>query len=109
MAEMTAMTGSRVVPPDVPVREGGSGEDGTTASGAAEQAVARHSVTLDLLGVRVELPPPDQLAFLAGVGVLAALQIIDWPVALVLGVGHQLAHSHHSRLLREFGEALEEA
>ncbi|TQE21115.1 hypothetical protein SipoB123_27440 [Streptomyces ipomoeae] len=66
-------------------------------------------MTLDVFGARVELLPPEQLAFLAGVGVLAAVEIIEWPVALVLAVGHQLAHSHHGRVLREFGEALEEA
>ncbi|MFF3847224.1 hypothetical protein [Streptomyces sp. NPDC002328] len=81
----------------------------TSAGAAAERAVARNAVTLDVFGARVELPPPDQLAFIAGVGVLAAVEIIEWPVALVLALGHQLAHNHHSRLLREFGEALEEA
>ncbi|MDL5206134.1 hypothetical protein [Streptomyces sp. ALI-76-A] len=60
-------------------------------------------------GVRLQLPPPDQLAFLAGLGVLVTLEIVKWPVALVLAVGHQLAHSHHGRLLLEFGDALEEA
>ncbi|MFR9799532.1 hypothetical protein ACL02U_27110 [Streptomyces sp. MS06] len=85
------------------------GRDARTAREAADHAVARHSVTIGLCGARVELPPPEQLAFLAGVGALAAFEIIEWPVALVLGVGHQLAHSHHGRMLREFGEALEEA
>ncbi len=76
---------------------------------AAERAVARHSVTFDVFGFRAELPSADQLAFLAGIGVLTALEIIEWPVAVVLAVGHQLAHSHHGRVLREFGDALEEA
>ncbi|KUO09834.1 hypothetical protein AQJ58_22565 [Streptomyces sp. DSM 15324] len=69
----------------------------------------RGAVAVDVLGVRVELLPVDQLAFLAGVGVLAALEIVEWPVALVLAIGHQLAHNQHSRVLREFGDALEEA
>ncbi|CAM5502239.1 hypothetical protein [Streptomyces aurantiogriseus] len=78
-------------------------------SAAADRAVAHNAVALDVLGRRLELPPPDQLAFLAGVGVLAAMEIIEWPVALALSIGHQLAHSHHGRVLREFGNALEEA
>ncbi|MGP4052945.1 hypothetical protein [Streptomyces sp. 2A115] len=66
-------------------------------------------MTLDVFGARLELPPAEQLAFLTGLGLLAALEILEWPVALVLAVGHQLAHSHHGRVMREFGEALEEA
>jgi hypothetical protein len=76
---------------------------------AADAAVARNAVVLDVFGRRLELPPPEHLAFVAGLGVLAALEIIEWPVAVAITVGHKLAHSHHGRLLREFGDALEEA
>ncbi|MER5225589.1 hypothetical protein [Streptomyces flaveus] len=104
------MTAATVTPQDArPAQPGASGAHAKSASAAAERAVAHHAVTLDVFGARLELPPPEQLAFLAGVGVLAALEILEWPVALVLAVGHQLAHSHHGRVLREFGEALEEA
>ncbi|MFI7408499.1 hypothetical protein ACIBU0_07505 [Streptomyces sp. NPDC049627] len=107
---MATMTASTVSPPGVhPLRQDAPDAQAKSVGEAAEHAVARHSVTLDVFGARVELLPPEQLAFLAGVGVLAALELIEWPVALVLGVGHQLAHSHHGRMLREFGEALEEA
>ncbi|MDX2826408.1 hypothetical protein PV416_36420, partial [Streptomyces ipomoeae] len=107
---VATMTASTIAPQDTrPGRPGASGTDTKTASGAAERAVTHNTVTLDVFGARVELLPPEQLAFLAGVGVLAAVEIIEWPVALVLAVGHQLAHSHHGRVLREFGEALEEA
>ncbi|MFI7504255.1 hypothetical protein ACIBVL_38415 [Streptomyces sp. NPDC049687] len=92
-----------------PVQCGASGADSTAAGAAAERAVAHNTVALEVFGTRLELPPPDHLAFLAGVGVLAAVNVLEWPVALVLAVGHQLAHNHHSRVLREFGEALEEA
>ncbi|MEV7734395.1 hypothetical protein AB0O75_20350 [Streptomyces sp. NPDC088921] len=40
---------------------------------------------------------------------LAALGIIEWPVALAITVGHKLTQRHHGRPLREFGDALEEA
>ncbi|WP_340373770.1 hypothetical protein U5640_43870 [Streptomyces sp. SS7] len=83
--------------------------DPQNARVAAERAVTHNTVALDVFGLRVELLPLDQLAFLAGLGALAALEIVEWPVALVLAVGHQLAHNHHSRVLREFGDALEEA
>ncbi|MFJ7075458.1 hypothetical protein [Streptomyces sp. NPDC098781] len=106
------MDASTVSPQGVrPLRQGDPDGHATPAGpgAAAEQAVARHSVTFDVFGTHIELPPVEQLAFLAGVGALAAFEIIEWPVALVLGVGHQLAHSHHNQMLREFGEAMEEA
>lgn len=104
------MTASTVTPQDARrVQRGASGAEANTPSAAAERAVTHHTVTLDVFGTRLELLPPEHLAFLAGVGVLAALEILEWPVALVLAVGHQLAHSHHGQVLREFGEALEEA
>jgi hypothetical protein len=58
---------------------------------------------------KVALPPPDELAFLAGAGLLAAAGAVDWPVAVLLGVGHVLANRRNNRVLREFGEALERA
>jgi hypothetical protein len=60
------------------------------------------AVELPLLG-RVRLPRPEQL------GVLAAVEIIEWPVALVLATGHLLLQDEHSRVAQELGEALEDA
>ncbi|GGJ73877.1 hypothetical protein [Streptomyces brasiliensis] len=76
---------------------------------AAEHVVSGNSVAVRIGDLRLELPPRDQLAFLAGLGVLTALELIEWPVALAIGVGHELARSRHGKALREFGEALEEA
>lgn len=66
------------------------------------------SVALPLIG-RVPLPRPEQLAFYGALGVLAAVEIIEWPVALVLGAGHFLVQEDHNRVVKEIGEALEEA
>ncbi|MDT3444881.1 MULTISPECIES: hypothetical protein [unclassified Pseudofrankia] len=83
---------------------------GSGARAAAERAAARSAVWIDLPGHRqVALPSLDQLAFLGGVAALAVLEIIEWPVAVILVVGHTLATSRHSKALRDFGEALEEA
>lgn len=76
---------------------------------AAERVVSGDSVTVRMDGRELNLPPGEQLAFLAGLGLLVALDLIEWPIALAIAVGHELAHSHHGRMLREFGEALEEA
>ncbi|MFZ2174772.1 MAG: hypothetical protein WAW17_12205 [Rhodococcus sp. (in: high G+C Gram-positive bacteria)] len=65
-------------------------------------------VQLPLLG-RVPLPPPEQLAFFAAIGLLAAVEMIEWPVALTIAAGHILVADAHNRALQEIGEALEEA
>ena len=52
---------------------------------------------------------PERLAFYGGIATLAVLGIMDWPVALVIGVGHLLADDHHHKMLADFGEALAEA
>jgi hypothetical protein len=76
---------------------------------AAEQACERTSihVTLPALG-RINLGPPDQLAYLAGIATLTALEIIEWPVAAILAAGHLLAEQRRSNTLHAFGEALEQ-
>jgi hypothetical protein len=66
------------------------------------------AVDLPIVG-RVRIPRPEQLAFYAAVGALAAVEIIEWPVALVLATGHALLQNEHSRVAQEIGEALEEA
>ncbi|MER7460517.1 hypothetical protein [Micromonospora sp. NPDC126480] len=65
-------------------------------------------VEIPLLG-EVAVPPPDKLAYYAGVGVLAALQVIEWPLALVVTAGHLLADQHMSGLAQGLGEALQSA
>ncbi|WP_158885942.1 hypothetical protein [Amycolatopsis anabasis] len=37
------------------------------------------------------IPPPKQVAFYVGLGALAALDVIAWPVAVVVGTGTALA------------------
>jgi hypothetical protein len=66
------------------------------------------TVELPLVG-RVRLPHPEQLAYFGALGALAAVEIIDWPVALVLAAGHALAENHHNKVVEELGEALEDA
>jgi hypothetical protein len=64
-------------------------------------------VNLPLLG-QTEIPRPEQLAYYGGLAALAALELIDWPVALVIAAGHLLASNHHNKILEELGEAIEE-
>ncbi len=75
---------------------------------AAEQATRRNMTRLNLpvLG-ELHLPPLDEIAFLGGVAALTLLGILEWPIALLVGVGHALALSHRNKVLHAFGEALE--
>ena len=66
------------------------------------------AISLPVLG-RVIMPTPERLAYYGGLAALAAIELIDWPVALIVGTGHLLASNHHNRLLEELGLALEEA
>jgi hypothetical protein len=59
--------------------------------------------------VSLTVPPPEQLAFYAGVGAMAVFGIMEWPVVAALVVGHALVNSQHNKVLQSFGEALEEA
>ncbi|SBT49829.1 hypothetical protein [Micromonospora auratinigra] len=65
-------------------------------------------VEIPLLG-EVAVPPPDKVAYYAGLGLLAALQVIEWPMALVITAGHLLADQHLSGVVKGVGEALETA
>ncbi|MGW5149838.1 hypothetical protein [Rhodococcus koreensis] len=66
------------------------------------------AVTLPILG-RVGIPRPEHLAFYTALGALAALEIIEWPVAVIIAAGHVLTADEHHRTLHEIGDALETA
>ncbi len=77
---------------------------------AAGRAKAKNTLLVTLPGMgSVRLPPPEQLAYLAGIAVLTALEIIEWPVAVALATGHILAEQRRNKMLHDFGEALEQA
>jgi hypothetical protein len=82
----------------------------SATNSAASQASKKNSLSITLPGVgQLRLPPPDHLAYLAGIVALTALDIIEWPVALTLAVGHLLTDQRRNKILHDFGEALEEA
>jgi hypothetical protein len=62
-------------------------------------------IDVPLLGP-VGWPPTGSLAFIVVVGGLAALDVVSWPIAVVVGVGHVLARDHDHRVLSEIGEGL---
>ncbi|MDD7942377.1 hypothetical protein PHK61_28575 [Actinomycetospora lutea] len=78
-----------------------------TAPGKAPEQAGWH-VDVPLLGP-VGWPPTGSLAFVVVLGGLAAAEVIAWPVAIAVGVGHVFARDHDHRLVREVGEGLEVA
>lgn len=69
----------------------------------------RRKVSIPLLGV-VSLPASDAgLAFYAGLVCVTLVGVVEWPVTLVLGLGHALVSVDHNKALEEFGEALDAA
>jgi hypothetical protein len=96
---------------DAPTSPAGTARRPPAARRAAAQVVDEHSVRLRLpadMGT-IRLPEPRRLAFYGGIAALAALGIVDWPVAVVLGIAHKLAEDDHHQSLCEFAEALEDA
>jgi len=49
----------------------------------------------------------EHLAWYAGLTLMALLEIIEWPVALVIAVGHEIAHRARNKAIRELAEGIE--
>ena len=69
---------------------------------------AGFAIELPLVG-KIAVPRPEQIAYYGGLAMLAAFEIIDWPVAVAVAAGHLLASNHRNDVLEQLGEALEEA
>jgi hypothetical protein len=65
-------------------------------------------IRLPLVGT-IRLPANEELVYYGGVTALVVLGLVDWPVAVLLGVGHELAAGKHRTMVRAVGEALEVA
>ena len=57
------------------------------------ERASKFSLRVPVVGT-VRVPPPDQMAFYGALGLLAALNVIDWPVALAVGVGQAVVARH---------------
>ncbi len=64
----------------------------------------RFSIRLPLIGP-VQVPPPDQLAYIGALGALVALELIDWPLALAMGIGSAVVSRQLSGLKEREPEA----
>lgn len=88
--------------------------DNLRSASSLKNAVDRvrdaEAFALNVPGVgRVPIPRPEKLAYYGTLATLAAIDVIDWPIALIIAAGHVLAENTHSRVLHEFGEAAQDA
>jgi hypothetical protein len=63
---------------------------------------------------RSRIPVPDSrdpghVAWYLGVAVMALFEVIEWPLAIVIAVGHEIAHRSRNKALRELAEGIEAA
>jgi len=68
---------------------------------------AGHRVVLTVDRTKVETPPVEHMVYYLGLGALAAIEIIEWPLALLLMTGHLLMDATNRPALHQLGEALE--
>ena len=50
-----------------------------------------------------------RLAWYAGLALITVLEAIEWPVALIIGVGHELTYRARTRALKELAKGIEAA
>jgi hypothetical protein len=50
---------------------------------------------------------PERLAWYGGLALMAVLEVIDWPLAIVIAIGHEIAHRARRQALRELAEGIE--
>jgi hypothetical protein len=90
--------------------EGGArhGANATPGQDAAHEVERRSTVELHLPVLGRLTVPVDHLGWYAAVVGLAAVDILDWPIAAVVVIGKVLSDNHRYRLLEQFGRALDE-
>jgi len=110
-AHTTEADRPRTTAREAPAARTGPTEDPHRHVRAVHHAIDANTtqVHLPLCGAHahLELPPADKLAFYAGLAGAAAFGVIEWPIAIIAGVGHLLSDDRHNRMLRALGEALD--
>ena len=51
--------------------------------------------------------PHPRLGWYAGLTMMAIVEVIEWPLAILMMVGHEIARRAHSQALRDFAKSVE--
>jgi hypothetical protein len=62
----------------------------TTASKTEPARKSEPPRNINMLGVPVPVPSTGTALYYGGIAALVAVELIDWPVALAVAVGHEL-------------------
>lgn len=62
----------------------------TTPRSTAAPSESEPPRTISLLGLPVPVPSAGTALYYGGIAALVAAELIDWPVALAVAVGHEL-------------------
>jgi hypothetical protein len=75
-------------------------------NGRMRTAQQRRRTSVRRSSTATKLPHP-RLGWYAGLTAMAIVEIIEWPLAIIMMVGHEIAHRAHSQALRDFAEGVE--
>lgn len=64
-------------------------------------------IEVPVIDLRVSRPSRQSVAWLAGLGAMAAIELIEWPLALIVAAGHIVATQTESPTVREAVEGAE--
>lgn len=77
-------------------------------SDIAEGATSRRTIRLrvPLLDATIEMPR-EMVPFYVGLAATAAIDLVDWPLAILVGLGHYIATNSHNHLVKEIAEGVD--
>jgi hypothetical protein len=80
----------------------------TEFSDIAEGATSRRTIRLriPLLDATIEMPR-EMVPFYVGLAATAAIDLVDWPLAILVGLGHYIATNSHNHLVKEIAEGVD--
>lgn len=65
------------------------------------------SVAIPGTDTRINLPDRPALAWYAGIGAMTAMQLIEWPIAVVITGTHFIENHSHNRNIQELADGIE--
>jgi len=65
------------------------------------------SLSLPLIGTRINVPDQAGLLWYAGLGAMAAMELVEWPVALLIAGTHFVENHSHNRDIKELADGLD--